>query len=132
MLFVRLGIAIVVTFLSFFLVGVGPQIGSAPSVLPFILVSLALYMFPTIEAFIRGRENIVQIALLNLFLGWTLIGWVAALIWSAQVPRDVAIHTERRDEYRTSQDTKTCPYCAETVKAAALKCKHCGSSLTSS
>lgn len=26
-------------------------------------------------------------------------------------------------------DEKTCPHCAETVKAAALKCKHCGSEL---
>jgi hypothetical protein len=28
-----------------------------------------------------------------------------------------------------SPDEKTCPHCAETVKAAAVKCKHCGSDL---
>lgn len=27
-------------------------------------------------------------------------------------------------------DEKVCPFCAETVKAAAVKCKHCGSDLT--
>ncbi|WP_267399023.1 hypothetical protein [Pseudomonas sp. GM_Psu_2] len=27
-------------------------------------------------------------------------------------------------------DEKICPFCAETVKAAAVKCKHCGSDLT--
>lgn len=28
-----------------------------------------------------------------------------------------------------TDDTKTCPMCAETIKAAAIKCKHCGSDL---
>lgn len=28
-----------------------------------------------------------------------------------------------------SSDTKTCPFCAETIKAAAVVCKHCGRDL---
>lgn len=31
---------------------------------------------------------------------------------------------------KQTEDTRTCPYCAETIKAAAIKCKHCGSDLT--
>ena len=29
-------------------------------------------------------------------------------------------------------DTKLCPFCAEDIKSAAIKCKHCGEMLTDS
>jgi hypothetical protein len=52
-----------------------------------ILIVLAivggLYMLPTIIAFSRGHHQAVAIAVLNVFLGWTFLGWVGALVWSA-------------------------------------------------
>jgi hypothetical protein len=42
---------------------------------------LALYFLPTIVAAF-GHHNAVAIFLLNALLGWTIIGWIAALIWS--------------------------------------------------
>jgi hypothetical protein len=47
-----------------------------------ILVGLMLYFVPAIVAGHRRHHNRVPILLTNLFLGWTFIGWVAALIWS--------------------------------------------------
>ncbi len=50
--------------------------------LPLALVGLALYFLPTIIAAARHAKNLVGILLLNIFVGWTGIGWVATLVWS--------------------------------------------------
>ena len=47
-----------------------------------ILLFLIFYMFPTIVAVVKSRKNTAAIATLNLFLGWTFLGWLAALIWA--------------------------------------------------
>ena len=47
-----------------------------------LIVALALYFLPTIIALLRGHLSALAIFLLNLFLGWTLIGWIVALVWS--------------------------------------------------
>lgn len=46
---------------------------------------LTLYLLPAIIAFQRGKRNKVAILLLNIFLGWSLIGWVGSLVWSVMV-----------------------------------------------
>ena len=43
-----------------------------------------LYFLPTIIALARSKRDTVSILLLNLFLGWTAIGWVIALVWAAK------------------------------------------------
>jgi hypothetical protein len=65
--------------------------GSSP-LLGFILLALAVlvYFIPTIVAGKRGHPNGTPIFLLNLFLGWTALGWLAALIWSASAISDHA------------------------------------------
>jgi hypothetical protein len=39
------------------------------------------YWVPTLAAN-SNRRNRAAIGMLNLFLGWTLIGWVVALLWA--------------------------------------------------
>ena len=43
---------------------------------------LAIYFIPTIIAIARRKRNTLGIFILNLLLGWSFIGWVAALVWS--------------------------------------------------
>jgi hypothetical protein len=51
-------------------------------VLFFFLVGAALYFVPTFVSASRKTVSNTGIILLNVFLGWTFIGWVAALIWA--------------------------------------------------
>lgn len=48
-----------------------------------LAVATIVYFVPTFVAALRNHPNAVAITLLNLFLGWTLIGWVGALIWAS-------------------------------------------------
>lgn len=48
-----------------------------------LAVAVILYFVPLFVAVLRNHPNAVAITLLNLFLGWTLIGWVGALVWAS-------------------------------------------------
>ena len=43
---------------------------------------LLFYFVPAIVAHNRNHRNRRAITVLNIFLGWTLVGWVIALVWS--------------------------------------------------
>ena len=45
----------------------------------FGLIGLLLYFVPTVIAFVRRVPNSISVLVVNLFLGWSLIGWVVAL-----------------------------------------------------
>ena len=46
------------------------------------LFSLSIYLLPSLIAFIRKCPSLLSIFALNLFLGWSFIGWVASLVWA--------------------------------------------------
>lgn len=47
-----------------------------------MLIALAIYLIPAFVAGARNHPNTLAITLLNLLLGWTLLGWVGALVWA--------------------------------------------------
>ncbi len=69
-------------FLVFAVVGLimAGQSGAAAGGFTWLL--LACYFLPLSIAIARRHASKWAIGALNLFLGWTLLGWVAAIVWS--------------------------------------------------
>jgi ABC-type transport system involved in cytochrome c biogenesis permease component len=55
-----------------------------------ICAAIVIYLLPGMIAFHRHHHNCVAIFALDLFLGWTFLGWVLAFVWALTVvrPRD--------------------------------------------
>ena len=51
----------------------------------FLVILIFVYFLPSMIAYARHKRNADAIALLNLLLGWTIIGWAIALIWSVMI-----------------------------------------------
>jgi uncharacterized membrane protein len=47
-----------------------------------IFVGIIIYFVPVFIAFSRKHRSKAGISALCVLLGWTFIGWIAALIWS--------------------------------------------------
>jgi hypothetical protein len=53
-----------------------------------LIVFAFIYFLPTYVAWMRFARGFWGVFVLNLFLGWTFVGWVVALAWAAVGSRD--------------------------------------------
>ena len=56
-----------------------------------LFISLAIYFIPVVIAYVRKHNNITAITILTIFLGWTFLGWLAAVFW--------ALNSDVKEEY---------------------------------
>lgn len=47
-----------------------------------IFLWVLIYFLPTICAWQNRKTNASAIMILNVFAGWTVVGWVVALVWA--------------------------------------------------
>ena len=69
-------------------------LGGAELVVLLALVPVTIvYFIPTIAAYRRKHPNRVAITFVNIFLGATIVGWIAALAWAVsrfEIPKGAA------------------------------------------
>ncbi len=49
-----------------------------------ILILAVVYFIPSIVAAVRNHRELGAIFRLNISLGWTIVGWISALIWAME------------------------------------------------
>lgn len=47
-----------------------------------VFTYVLIYFLPTLIGVLRKKANSTSIFVVNLFLGWTVIGWVVCLAWA--------------------------------------------------
>ena len=60
-----------------------------------LLSIIPIYLLPWVVSVSNGHPSKTGIFVLNLFLGWTFIGWVVALVWAftkPQPPQQVIVY----------------------------------------
>lgn len=63
------------------------SVGMAVAFLFFVWLVL-FYFLPAVVAWKRYHHNTTAIAALTLFAGWTVLGWIGALIWALTAVRE--------------------------------------------
>lgn len=53
------------------------------AVIMLLIIVTCLYFIPSIIAYQTEKRNKIAILILNIFAGWTFIGWVIAIVWAS-------------------------------------------------
>ena len=90
----------------------------------FWLVSVFLYFLPAFLA--RNKPNFTSILILNIFAGWTFIGWIIALVWAISSDSHGTVAAATQTTQPTAGGSFFCTACGQPCPAGARFCSACG------
>lgn len=114
--------------------------------------AIAVYLLPSFIAMKLDHPKVGNVLLVNLLLGWTVLGWVLALIWSftkppahspaqrlpviegqppSQMAATYAAAVAPASAATAAGGLVACPWCAELIQPAAKICRYCSRDVAS-
>ncbi len=88
---------------------------------------LLAYAAPGWIAISRRHPHAAAICIMDLLFGWTVIGWIAALVWSLRPSHEesgLVVNTTVPPSQMRPMGI--CTSCLETIHLDARKCPNCG------
>jgi hypothetical protein len=86
----------------------------------FVFFSILLYFLPTLIG--RHKADAIGIFIVNLLFGWTVIGWIIALIWACTAESYVPVQVHAVPVSRG----RFCSQCGTLSAYGARFCAVCG------
>lgn len=84
------------------------------------------YFLPSLIAISRWY-NFGSVFAVNLFFGWTLVGWVVALSMSMTPKAKTSVTViNQQPTAQIDENRRACPSCAEMILPQAKLCRFCG------
>lgn len=103
---------------------------SAEVVCVMSLIGLPIYFIPSVVAYYRNHTNLLGIFLMNLFLGWLLVGWVGALVWAVLAGQVGAKPTyQRANRGQFDFEEESAPVVSPVPATLGYACPHCRSAV---
>ena len=84
-----------------------------------IAILVLLYFLPAVLG--RNKADSTAIFLVNLFLGWTVIGWVVAFLWACASDRPVYLQN-----FAAAGGGRFCSRCGTPAVSVVQYCSSCG------
>jgi hypothetical protein len=92
----------------------------------YLLIAAFFYFIPSLAG--HKKQNAGAIFALNLFLGWTVVGWVVALVWAMTKDTITTVVVNNPSAVVTGVAV-LCPHCGKYSAPGSKFCKTCGQSV---